>query len=253
MTRSLRTHIAAATMLLLPMGAVLAQPATGSPYNGPRQGAVVAQAQPEIRAMSLNSDAGLAPGATLRVQVTATPGADHAMVRLRGSGVQIALREQGLGNYVGRYTMRRGDRVDPGHMMVARLTWNDQVIAQNFNYPPAFQALAEGAARGDRREQRAGRDEQAPRISEVTPSNGARLGERGRTHISARFVDADSGVDPRSVRIRVDGLDVTNDARIQDDGINYIERLGRGRHTAELVVRDRAGNASRTTWSFSVV
>jgi hypothetical protein len=252
-------------MLLLPVGAVLAQPATGAPYNGPRQGAVVAQAQPEVRAMSLNSDAGLAPGATLRVQVTATPGADNAIVRLRGSGIHIALREQGLGNYVGRYTMRRGDRVDPGHMMVARLSWNDQVIAQNFNYPPAFQALAEGAARGDRGnwgnrgdrgdrgEQRAGRDEQAPRISEVTPSNGARVGERGRTHISARFIDADSGVDASSVRIRIDGLDVTSDARIQDDGINYNERLGRGRHTAELTVRDRAGNASRTTWSFNVV
>jgi hypothetical protein len=253
MNRNLLTRIAAAALVLAPLGAAIAQPATGQPY-GHRQ-AVVAQAQPEVRSMSLNSDAGLAPGATLRVQVTATPGADNAIVRLRGSGVKIALREEGPGNYVGRYTMRRGDRVDPGHMMVARLAWNDQVIAQNFNYPPAFQALAEGAARGDRDRghDRAGRDEQAPRISEVTPSNGARVGERGRTNISARFVDADSGVDARSVRIRVDGLDVTANARIQDDEINYIERLGRGRHTAELIVRDRAGNASRTTWSFNVV
>jgi hypothetical protein len=253
MTRKLHTHIAAAALLILPMGAVLAQPAGGAPFNGPRHGQLVAQAQPEVRAMTLNSDAGLAPGATLRVQVTATPGADNAIVRLRGSGIHIALREQGMGNYVGRYTMRRGDRVDPGHIMVARLTWNDQVIAQNFNYPPAFQALAEGAARGDRRDQRAGRDEQAPRISEVTPSNGSRVGERGRTHISARFVDADSGVNAQSVRVLIDGLDVTRDAEVQDDGIRYNERLGRGRHTAEIRVHDRAGNAARTTWSFNVV
>jgi hypothetical protein len=131
-------------------------------------------------------------------------------------------------------------------MMRARLAWNDRTVAQNFSYPPAFQALALGAGRDLR-------DDRAPRISGVTPSNGARVGERGRTSIQARLSDEGSGIDAGSVRVRVDGLDVTPDARIGSDEVRYVERLGRGRHSAEISVRDRAGNTARTAWSFNVV
>jgi hypothetical protein len=258
MKQTLRIH-AAAALMLLPVGAALvAQPAAAAPRQ--------AFAQPAVRAVILNSDAGLAPGATLRLHVFAAPGAGSASVRLRGSGIQVALQEQAPGNYIGSYRLRRSDRVDPNRMMVAQLSWHGNVVTQNFSYPPAFQALAMGndrdfgddrrdARRGDDRrgEARDQRDDQAPRISELTPSNGARVGERGRTSIHARFDDHGSGIDQRSVRVRVDGLDVTNDARIGDDQVAYVERLGRGRHTAEISVRDRAGNIGRTSWSFNVL
>jgi hypothetical protein len=238
MKQALRTHVAAA-LLLLPLGAaIVAQPAAAAPR------AYVAQ--PDVRALALNSNGGLAPGATLRVQAYATPGAERAVVRLAGSGVQVPLREVTPGNYVGSHTLQRYERIDPSRMMAARFTWGDRTVAHNFSYPPAFQGMAMGAGR-DRR------DHEAPRISELTPSNGARVGERGRTAIHARFDDNASGVDARSVRLLVDGLDVTSEARIRNDELAYVERLGRGRHTAQLEVRDHAGNASRTAWSFRVL
>ncbi|HEY0823223.1 MAG TPA: hypothetical protein VGD76_05495 [Ramlibacter sp.] len=236
--KSIRTHAAAAALLLFPMASVLvAQPAAA-------QHAVVAQ--PAVRSIALDSSAGLAPGAVLRVQVFATPGARNANVVLGKSGVRVALREQAAGRYVGTYRVRRGDRIDPLQRLTARVSYRGgTVVAQSFNFPPAFQALAMGNA--------ARRDRQAPRVIGLTPSNGDRVEERGRTFIHARLADKGSGVDPRSVRLLVDGLNVTGDARITDDEIAYRERLGRGQHRAELVVRDHAGNVNRTAWTFRVV
>jgi len=95
------------------------------------------------------------------------------------------------------------------------------------------------------------RDQRPPRITDVTPDHGDRIGERGRTRISARFHDAGSGV--RSVALRVDGRDVTGWSRVEGDRIRYREDLAPGRHVAEVMVRDRAGNVSRRAWSFVVV
>ena len=103
--------------------------------------------------------------------------------------------------------------------------------------------------RGDNRH----RDQQGPAIFDVTPSQGDRVGARGLTRISARFSDDRSGVDMRYLVLRVDGRDVTHRARVDGDDIRYAEDLRPGRHVAELVVRDRAGNASRRTWAFDVV
>jgi hypothetical protein len=94
------------------------------------------------------------------------------------------------------------------------------------------------------------RDRQAPRIFDVTPDNGDVVSERGRTRIAARFHDRESGVG--TVVLRVDGRDVTGHARVDGDDIRYAENLRPGRHVAELVVRDRAGNTSRRTWTFDV-
>lgn len=79
------------------------------------------------------------------------------------------------------------------------------------------------------------------------------MDEHGRTFIQARLSDDASGVDPRSVRLVVDGLDVTASARITENEVAYRERLGNGRHRAELQVRDRAGNLTRSAWTFAIV
>jgi hypothetical protein len=357
MKNALRTHVAAA-LLLLPMSAVLvAAPAAA------QQRAVVAQQG--VRGMSLNSNAGLQPGATLLLQVSATPGARNASVTLGDSDIRVPLREQGAGNYTGAYTIRRSDRIDPLDLLTVRVNWGDQAVAQRFYYPPAFQALARtapaavgrpvapppvavapaaidrftmnparrivpggvlkfrlaGAPRADvsleipgvvtgvemretrpgvydaeytvRRadrpeafdhavaslrkgnerttarleirvdEERAGRpgrdseprpghDNRPPQITQVTPANGELVAERQRTRIFARLSDEGSGIDPASVRLIVDGLDVTPNSRITEDEVRYREELGRGRHKADLLVRDRAGNVTRTAWSFEV-
>jgi hypothetical protein len=46
---------------------------------------------------------------------------------------------------------------------------------------------------------------------------------------------------------------VTGDARISAEEVRFRDELADGRHTAELEVRDRAGNAARKAWSFDVV
>jgi hypothetical protein len=119
--------------------------------------------------------------------------------------------------------------------------------------------VAPGEFRGERWDQRHGRDDRrrrddsAPQISELTPSHGDRVGARGWTQVSAHFSDQGSGVDMGSLVLRVDGRDVTRRARVDGDDIRYAEDLQPGRHVAELVVRDRAGNASRRSWTFDVV
>lgn len=95
------------------------------------------------------------------------------------------------------------------------------------------------------------RDQRPPRITDVTPDHGDRVGERRRTRISARFHDGGSGVE--SVALRVDGRDVTGWSRINSEQIRYREDLAPGRHVAEVIVRDRAGNVNRRAWSFVVV
>jgi hypothetical protein len=101
--------------------------------------------------------------------------------------------------------------------------------------------------------QRYARDHRAPDIFAVSPHHSDRVSDRGLTRITARFSDNRSGVDPRSVVLRIDGRDVTDHARIDRDDIRYAANLQPGRHTAELRVRDRAGNLGRYAWAFEVV
>jgi hypothetical protein len=94
-------------------------------------------------------------------------------------------------------------------------------------------------------------DHRAPRIFDLTPEQGDRVSERGLTRISARFGDRGAGV--AAVTLRVDGRDVTRRAQVDGNDIRYADNLAPGRHWAELVVSDRAGNTARRSWAFDVV
>lgn len=235
----IRSTVAAALLLGPLAGAFVAAPAAAQQRA----------AQPSIGNMSLNSDAGLSPGATLRVQVQASPNARNGTVAL-GDGVRIALRQQSPGKYAGSYVVRRADRIDPTQLMTARLTYGDRSYSRQFNFPPAFQALAAGNAPA--RDRQARRDERAPQITDLTPSNGDSVRDRRNTRISARIADEGSGIDEQSVRLRLDGRDVTADARVNEGRVVFRDDLEPGRHTAEVTVRDRAGNATTKSWGFDV-
>lgn len=97
------------------------------------------------------------------------------------------------------------------------------------------------------------RDERPPTIGDLTPLPGERVGERYRMTVSARFSDYAAGIDPASVRLRIDGRDVTGASRIGPDEVRFHNNLFPGRHLAEVVVRDRAGNTARRSWQFDVV
>jgi hypothetical protein len=249
--KSSRRTALAAVMLLVPFStALVALPAAA------QHQAVVAPAPAAVGSLSLQADAGFAPGSTLRIELNATPGAQWAEVALGSSGVRVALRERHGGHYVGSHVVRQAERIDPTQLMTARLGYGSTTVGRNFTYPSEFQAFAAGgpSSRPDRGRGQGRRwDRQAPEISQVTPDAGERVSERGWTRISARVVDVGSGIDPASVSLRVDGREVTDGVRLQEDQVRYRADLAPGRHTAELVVRDRAGNASTRSWSFNVV
>lgn len=139
MKAKFRSHIAAA-MLLAPAAVLLG--------SQPAQAQLQVQIQPAsfVRGVTLDSDHGLTPGSTLRLRVDAAPRANWANVTLGQSGVRVALRERGPGEYVGSYVVRRTDRIDPTQSMLIRLDYNGRLVAQNANFPAAFQTLASGAA-----------------------------------------------------------------------------------------------------------
>jgi hypothetical protein len=237
-------------MLLAPAATFLAQPAAA------QQRASVA---PTVRSMTVNADDGLSPGSTLRFQVTAAARARKVDVVLGRSGIVVPLQERAPGTYTGTYVVRRADHIDPTQLISARVTpaAGSQTIARNFSYPAGFQSLAMGAAnpdadRGGERGRRQARDEHVPQITDLTPANGERVSERGRTHIAARLADVGSGIDPSRVTVRVDGRDVTDDARISADEVNLRTDLEPGRYTAEVKAYDKAGNMASKAWTFDV-
>ncbi|QJW85307.1 hypothetical protein HK414_23695 [Ramlibacter terrae] len=174
----------------------------------------------------------------------------------------VDLKEVRPGVYQGSYTIRRGDDLRAFDSAIATLRRGPQRTTAKVELrgnDDRFDRDNRGDNRGDRdhrggprgdRDQRGERDVIPPIISQVTPADGERVGERQRTRISAKLSDAASGIDPASVQLKVDGLDVTANTRVSADEVRYREELGRGRHNAELVVRDRAGNTARTAWSF---
>lgn len=235
MKSAIRTHVAA-TLLALPFSAaLLATPAQAqhravvAPAHAP---AVLPAPAPVIERFVVRPQGRLVPGRELRFRLVGSAGAD-ASLDIPGVVRNLDLRETRPGVYEGSYTIRRRDRLDAFDRAVATLRSGPQRVTARLDLD--------------------GRDDRAPRISRLMPGNGERVDERGRTLIQARLDDEGSGVDPRSVRLIVDGLDVTANAYVTGDAVSYRERLGNGPHRAELVVRDKAGNVNRTAWMFRVV
>jgi hypothetical protein len=142
MKHSLHSKVAAAVMLLAPLGlAVVAQPAAAQNY----QYRVADSRQGTINGITVDSDAGLRPGSTLRISVRATPGARWANLSL-ADDVRVQLRERAPGEYVGSYVIRRSDRIDPTRQMHLRAAWGGEPVVVAYNYPAALQARSMGAA-----------------------------------------------------------------------------------------------------------
>jgi hypothetical protein len=234
----LLSSAAAAAMLLASLGAVLvAQPAAAQYRTQPA--AVVAP--PVIERFVLRYD-DLKPGEQVRFRLVGAPGA-RAWLNVPGLLRGAPMAEVRPGVYLADYVIRWRDNPSSFERAVATL----QRGGQRMTAQGALRDREDGPGYGH------GRDNDAPRITDLTPANGDRVGERRRTRISASFSDEGTGVDPASVVPRVDGRDVTGRARFDGDDIRYAEDLQPGRHVAEVVVRDRAGNAARRSWAFNVV
>ena len=204
--------------------------------------APAAAAAPVIERFVMRPAGRLEAGRELRFRLVGAAGAD-AWVDIPGVIRGVDLAETRPGVYEGTYTIRRRDNLDAFTGAMATLQ------------DGARRSTARVVIRGGDEDSaaRPGRDERGPQITDLAPRHGERVGDNTRTVISARLSDDGSGVDPASVRLRVDGQDVTADARITADEIRYRDDLDPGRYTVELSARDRAGNLSTRSWTFDVI
>lgn len=197
---------------------------------------------PEIERFVARAGGDVRPGRELQFRLVGEPGA-RVMYRVPGVFGNTLMTEVRPGVYEGRYTVRRGDNPDAFERAIAVLQKDGRRVT----------ARVDTRGRGWDDDDRQARDNRAPQISQMNPSQGERVGERGRVRVTARVGDEGSGVDPASIRLRLNGRDVTADTRMRDDRIIYRDDLPDGRYTAELTVRDKAGNTARESWTFNVV
>lgn len=92
-----------------------------------------------------------------------------------------------------------------------------------------------------------------PVITNLKPISGTYSGSDLRPEISAEYSDA-SGIDITSVKLLVDGADVTADTTVDALKVSYIPLVDMpaGKHTAYVEVSDIYGNKAITTWDFNV-
>lgn len=215
----------------------LAMGAPAGPGTAPPPG-------PGIERFVMRSMGRVEPGRELRFRLLGAPGGD-AWMDIPGviSGVDLAEVRPGV--YEGTYTVRRRDNLQAFDRAVASLRMGNRTLTARVDM--------NGGDRGWDRDRPVARDDRSPQITDLMPGNGDRVTERGRTQIGARLSDdGGSGIDPASVRLRLQGRDVTGDARVTGDEVRYRADLDPGRYTAELTVRDQTGNSTTKTWTFDV-
>jgi hypothetical protein len=98
-------------------------------------------------------------------------------------------------------------------------------------------------------------DEIPPVITIVSPQDGARFTdkqvEKGLM-ISATYSDNLAGVDPKSVKLSLDGAPVTASATATQVIYKHEAKLDIGAHTVKLEVKDNDGNLAAQEWQFFV-
>jgi DNA-directed RNA polymerase specialized sigma24 family protein len=101
------------------------------------------------------------------------------------------------------------------------------------------------------------RDNNPPTITRIDPPDKANVpptAGSATTHIilSASYQD-DRTVDLSSVRLVLDGRDVTTQALISNTGITFPVDLDAGNHVVLLELRDPSGNRTSRAWQFTVL
>ena len=245
MKSAVRNQLAAVMFLAPVSAAMLMQPAAA---QHPQRAVVaqpgvttsIARPAPVIDRFVMRTPGKLEPGRELRFRLHGTPGSD-AWLDIPGVIRGVDLVEARPGVYEGTYTVRRRDDL--------RAFANARGVLQTGNQ----RAMAKVDVRDRDRDYGDRRDESPPQITDLMPAEGERISGRGRAHIFARLADEGSGVDPATVRLRIDGRDVTARTSITTEEVRFREDLERGPHTAELVVGDKAGNVVKKSWTFRVV
>ncbi len=95
------------------------------------------------------------------------------------------------------------------------------------------------------------RDATPPIIARVEPADGTNIIGSARVAINAAYSD-DRAINVKSVKLVVDGRDVTKQALVSDASISYSADFEPGPHVVLLEIQDAAGNKMSRPWQFSV-
>ena len=127
MKTHIRNHVAALFLLLPVTVAFVSLPST----------ALAQPAAPELRSIEISTDGDLAPGSRLTIRVIGTP-RGQAMLRIRGVRQSIALTEARPGLYVGRYTIKRNERIEDDGQVRATLRAAGRTAAASYTVNQAM-------------------------------------------------------------------------------------------------------------------
>lgn len=223
-TLRLRGVASIATQALAPAAApVLAQPIVTQPP---------AANMPAIDRFGVTQIARIEPGAELRFYANGTPGA-RAFFTIDGVVRDVAMPEVRPGRYEGAYTIRRNDNFPASLAITMALDSNGQVQRSRLN-----QALLV--------------DARAPTVKNLAPRNNE-LVSGNPVSVSATFDDMGGvGVDPKTVKLAIGGIDQTRNARITPQFLTWRGDLRAGTYPVEVTASDNAGNAVRQNWTFIV-
>jgi hypothetical protein len=187
-----------------------------------------------IQSFSHNAREWVRPGDTIDVTMVGTPGM-NASFAISGVVENVSMREASAGRYQGSWTAPNNREITiSGASVVGTL----RSSAEN----RLIQAASSVSI-----------DTVAPRITQVLPEANSRV-VIGDVSVSSVFDDGSgSGIDPNTVRILVNGQDVTRDATVTNVFANLrTNKVVVGRNIVAVSARDRAGNSVNKTWEFVV-
>ena len=173
------------------------------------------------------------PGADLKFMVTGTPAA-KATFSIDGIVKSVAMQETKPGQYEGSYTIRRLDHFPSNLNITANLEADGKTVSRRLTQalvvdakPPVIKNLA-------------------PRENEAVTANPVL--------VSATFDDAGGvGIDTKSVRILLSGMDVTASSTITAQFFSYRVDLRPGTYQVDVSGKDLRGTPVTRRWVFTVL
>ena len=192
---------------------------------------------PFIQSVTHDARAPLTAGRRLTVRLRGTPGG-VAQFHIAGVAMGLGMHETPSADgqtstYVGTYLIRPRDAA-PLAAITATLKVGTREIIAAGDRPVAI-------------------DARPPEVATPLPAPGAHLANL-RPNILLRFFDGESSVDPGTVKLVINGRDVSRRTAITPAFAAYTPESAftPGVVRVQAVVRDVAGNVSRVNWDFTV-
>lgn len=189
-----------------------------------------------ISAFSLDKTGYLQPGTVVHFTLVGQPGG-QASFQIPGATGDIPMKETQPGIYMGEWTVPATSEQG--------ITMNETTALGHLIINGQDRVAMTGAAFSI--------DTMAPKVMSMRPATEGLVDSKPL--IAARIDDSPgSGVDASSVKIMLDGQDITNQANVNSGGFSFrpTADLSAGAHKIDLSVADKAGNVSTSNWTFDV-